>query len=413
MPMDLIVRNTRLTCDGPLVDIGVQGGRIAAIASGLAAEAADMFDAGGCFACAGLCETHIHLEKSRIMGLCAPEPSRAMSAMQRVSAVKQAMDEADIFARARTTLERCLEGGTTRMRAHVEVDSKIGLRGYHAVRQLAREYAWAVDLEICVFPQEGLTNNSESLRLMREVLRDGVRAVGAAPDFDPDPTRQIEMVFALAREFDVELDLHLDNANTAERFDVLTVCELTEKYRRGGRVAVGHMCRLSVLPPDELRAMAGRLAAAGVAVTVLPATDLFMMGRDQTYAVRRGVADATVLAGCGVTCSISTNNVLNPFTPYGDGSLVRMANLQANICQVSDDASLAGLFGMVTERSARLMNLADYGLRVGNPADIVVLDADGPAQVVAELRAPLAAFKRGRRTLTRSRPILHFPEGYQ
>ena len=58
---------------------------------------------------------------------------------------------------------------------------------------------------------------------------------------------------------------------------------------------------------------------------------------------------------------------------------------------------------MLTERSARLMNLTDYGIRVGNPADIVVLDAMSPEQAVAEITPPLAVFKHGRRTVTRPR----------
>ena len=56
----------------------------------------------------------------------------------------------------------------------------------------------------------------------------------------------------------------------------------------------------------------------------------------------RGVVPAEPLRKAGVTCSISTNNVLNPFTPYGDGSLIRMANLYANVCHVSRPADLAG-----------------------------------------------------------------------
>ena len=69
-------------------------------------------------------------------------------------------------------------------------------------------------------------------------------------------------------------------------------------------------------------------------MTVLPATDLFLMGRDQDHAVRRGVADANLLIEHGVNCSISSNNILNPFTPLGDCSLIRMANLHANVLQV-------------------------------------------------------------------------------
>lgn len=155
--------------------------------------------------------------------------------------------------------------------------------------------------------------------------------------------------------------------------------------------------------------LAGRIADAGVAVTVLPATDLFMQGRDQTDNVRRGVADVNFLVEHGVNCSISTNNVLNPFTPMGDCSLIRMANLQANVCQIGHPHRLRDCFAMLSDRSARLMNLPDYGIAVGNPADLVVIDATTPEQAVAEVCPPLAVFKHGRQTVTRPRAELHRP----
>ena len=139
----------------------------------------------------------------------------------------------------------------------------------------------------------------------------------------------------------------------------------------------------------------------GIAVTVLPATDLYLMGRGQDHNVRRGVADANFLVEHGVNCSLSTNNVLNPATPYGDCSLIRMANLHANVLQIAGPDRLRECFAMLTERSARLLNLADYGLEVGNPADIVVIDAVTPEQAIAEIRQPVVAFKRGRQTVVR------------
>jgi cytosine deaminase len=126
--------------------------------------------------------------------------------------------------------------------------------------------------------------------------------------------------------------------------------------------------------------------------------------------VRRGVADANWLVEQGVNCSISSNNILNPFTPLGDCSLIRMANLQANVLQISHRERIAECFAMLTTRSARLMNLADYGVAVGNPADLVVIDAESPYQAVAEIRHPLAVWKRGRRTVTRHPVEIHRPE---
>ena len=141
--------------------------------------------------------------------------------------------------------------------------------------------------------------------------------------------------------------------------------------------------------------MARQLADCGIAVTVLPATDLFLMGRDRDHSVVRGVADANVLCEHGVNCSLSSNNILNPATPFGDCSLIRMANLYANVLQVDRPAGSRECFRMLTDRSARLMNLNDYGFAVGNPADVVIIDAQTPKQAVAEIAQPVAVFKNG------------------
>jgi len=408
--MDLIVRNVRLA-DRPsteLVDIGVTGGKIVAVAPGLAG-ANETYDGGGRLVCPGLIETHIHLDKSRIIDRCPPEAQRDISPMRQVAAMKPGFTVEDVRRRAERTLVECILSGTTRMRTQVEVDPAIGMRGFDGVQSLIADYQWAIDIEICVFPQDGLTNYPGTDELLVEGLERGARVIGGAPRYDTDPEWQIRRIFELAREYDVEIDIHLDVGNTPEAMNIHLVCELTEQYQRGGRVVVGHMAKLSTMPPHQVAILARRLADVGISVTVLPATDLYLMGRDQDHNVRRGVADANFLVEHGVNCSLSTNNVLNPATPYGDCSLIRMANLHANVLQITGPAPLRECFAMLTERSARLLNLADYGLAVGNPADIVVIDSTTPEQAIAEIRSPLAVYKRGRRTVVRHPPELVRP----
>jgi cytosine deaminase len=408
--MDLIVRNVRRVAapDEGTVDIAVVDGRIAAIGPALAGEC-ETYDAGGRLACAGLIETHIHLDKSRIIDRCPLPETRRVNPVTTVAPLKPAMSVEDVYSRAEATLRECLVNGATRMRTQVEIDPAIGLRGFEAISALAAAYKRAIDIEPCVFPQDGLTNYPGTEELLVEALKAGVPVLGAAPRYDSDPAAQIERVFALAREYDVDLDLHLDVGDSTDHMDIHKVLELTERLRRGGRVVVGHMAKLSLMPPAESAAMARRLADAGIAVTVLPATDLYLMGRDRDHDVRRGVADANHLAAHGVTCSLSSNNILNPATPYGDCSLIRIANLHANILQVIGAPRLRELFLMLSEHSARLLRLTDYGLEVRKPADIVIIDATSAEQAVAEIRPPLAVWKRGRRTVTRQPPELHAP----
>jgi cytosine deaminase len=406
--MDLIIRNARLP-GGETLDLGIEKGRFVAIAPRLSSEGKE-FDARGRLACPGLIETHIHLDKSRIIDRCAPQERAKLSPVAGVAPLKKSMTVEDIRARAERTLQECIVHGTTRMRTQVEVDPAIGLRGFEAVSSLAAEYRWAIDVEMCVFPQEGLTNYPGTDELLVEALERGAPVVGGAPRYDTDGAAQVERIFELAREFDVDIDLHLDVGPTPDGMYVHQVRSLTEKYKRGGRVVVGHMAKLSLLPPAEVGQLAKTLAEAGIAVTVLPATDLFLMGRDQDHSVRRGVADANLLIEHGVQCSLSSNNILNPATPFGDCSLIRMANLYANVVQLDRPDQLRECFNMLTERSAKLLNLRNYGFAPGNPADVVILDAQTPEQAVAEIRPPVAAFKNGKQTVRWHAPELLKPE---
>ncbi|HUZ34557.1 MAG TPA: amidohydrolase family protein [Xanthobacteraceae bacterium] len=409
--MDLILRNARcLGAEDRLADIGIAGGRIAVIAPDLAAEG-ETIDLGGRLVSPGFVETHIHLDKSCILDRCKFERGDVAEAVAEVAKAKALFTPEDVQARAVRTLEKAILQGTTHMRTHLEVDPGIGLRSLEGVLPLIEQYAWAIDLEICVFAQEGLINNPGTEELMAEALERGCRSVGGVPYTDTHPAEQIDRVFALARDFDVNVDMHLDLGATAEGMQIDHVCKRTAEFRYGGRVAVGHVTRATSLPPPAFEAMARRLADTGVAVTVLPATDLYLMGREHVHDhnVTRGVVPAHKLIHHGVNCSLSTNNILNPFTPYGDCSQIRMANLYANVCQIGVKADMRECFNMVTQRPAEIMRLNDYGLAAGKAADLVVLDATSPELAVAELSPVLYAFKRGRKTVSRQPATLHRP----
>ncbi|MEA2894161.1 MAG: cytosine/creatinine deaminase [Bradyrhizobium sp.] len=413
---DIVLRNGRIAGLHELVDIGVRDGRIAAIGPKLETGTSDgmrEFALDGRLVIPGFVETHIHLDKSCISDRCACRTGTLKEAIETVAAAKLAFTEDDIYARARRTLEKAIMQGTTRMRTHVEVDPRIGLKSFRAIGQLKRDYAWAIDLEICVFPQEGLNNDPGTFELLVEACENGADLIGGCPYTDSDPHRQIARIFDLARRFEVDLDFHLDFDLDPSWMHLDEVCRRTKEHGWGGRVAIGHVTKLSALDPEALRRVGARLGDAGVAVTVLPATDLFLMGRGADHSVPRGVAPAHRLCAQGVVCSLATNNVLNPFTPFGDCSLLRIANLYANVAQAGRPDELQTCFDMVTALPARLMNLTDYGIAVGNPADIVVLNCADPVSAVAELAQPVLGLKRGRVSFQHAPATLNRPDGTQ
>lgn len=407
--MDIVLRNARLPGEpGRTVDIGIARGKIAAIESEISADA-EKIDLGGRLVCAGFVETHLHLDKSCILDRCHAVKGDLDEAINEVAKAKKTFTPEDVYRRAKRTLERCILNGTTHIRTQLEVDPGIGLKGLEGVLPLVKEYAWAVDLEICVFPQEGMLNNPGTEELMLEALRRSGGMIGACPYTDSDPHGQIDRIFTLAREHDLDIDMHLDFTLDPSNMDLLHVCKRAEDFKYGGRVAIGHVSKMSALEAGKFTATAKLLQSSGVALTVLPSTDIYLMGRAHDHNIPRGVTQAHKLLHHGANCSLATNNVLNPFTPFGDCSLLRMANFYANVAHVGTAHDIAECFHMVTSRAAQLMNLSGYGLKAGTDADIVVLDCQTVHEAVRELPPVLSVFKRGRRTVTREAARLHRP----
>lgn len=410
MSFDLILRNARIA-DRPSrpFDIGIRDGRFAAIEAELPKGDGPDQNLNGRLVVPGFVETHLHLDKSCLLGRCNCELSTVPEVVAEVARAKREFTEEDVYERAARTLEKAIAHGTNVMRTHVEVDPRIGLTSFRALRQLKKDYAWAIDLQLCVFPQEGLLDDPGCEDVLLQAMRDGADAIGGVPYMDKDEHGQIARIFAIARQFDVDIDFHLDFDLDPSRSNFGEVCRMTEASRWGGRVAIGHATKLSAMPRPAFEAAARRLADAGVAVTVLPATDLFLTARDVDHNVPRGVTPAHRLRALGVNANISTNNVLNPFTPFGDVSLIRMVNLYANVAQIGRSDELAGCLDLVTSASAALLNQTDYGIAVGRPADLVVLDCETKAEAVCEIAQPMFGLKRGVRTFVRPAPSLLKP----
>jgi cytosine deaminase len=405
---DLVVRDVRIEEDGALVDIAVRAGRIEAIETGFVCEAIEDVDGGGAFAFGGFVDTHIHLDKACILDRCTVCEGTLAEAVQETARAKSGFTADDVYTRAARVVEKAIVHGTTRMRTFVEIDPRAGFRSFEAIKRIRTDYAFAIDIDICAFAQDGLTNEAETEGMLDAALTDGADLVGGCPYMDPDPEGHIDRVFKLAVKHDVSVDFHLDFSLDPANTDLPAVIAATERHGWQGRVSIGHVTNLSAMAEADVLALADRLAKAGIALTVLPATDLFLTGRGHDLLVPRGVAPAHLLAARGVVTSIATNNVLNPFTPYGDASLIRMANLYANVAQVSLDADLSSTFDMVTSNAARQIG-AVVGLRSGAEATIVLMDCTGPRAAVREIARVVAGWKNGRKSFDNGRPRILRP----
>ncbi|MDQ0458009.1 amidohydrolase family protein [Rhizobium paknamense] len=395
---DLLLTNIRLPRHDASMSLAITAGRIAAVGSDVTAR--EVIDLGGKLVLPGFADSHIHLDKACLLCRCQAVTGGLKGAIAAVSRLKSDFTVEDVYARGEAVLRRAISQGTMFLRAHVEVDPRAGLRSFEAMKALKQDFAWAIDMQICAFPQEGLTNDPGTEALLEQALADGADLLGGCPYTDGDPEAQMDRLFAMAKAHDVDLDFHLDFDLDASWSHLEPLCRRTVAMGWQGRVAAGHVTKLAAMDEAGFERHAALLSASGVAVTALPSTDLYLNARTEGVRGARGVAPIHLLAEKGVTVSIATNNVLNPFTPFGDCSLLRMANLYANVAQLGPE-TFSTCLDFITHHPARLMGLEAYGIAVGAQADLIVLDAEDDIHALGGLAQPLMGFKRGRKSFER------------
>ena len=370
--------------------------------------------AGWC--CPGFVETHIHLDKSCILDRCRSEQGTLDEAIAAVAAAKRAFTEEDVYARGRRTLEKAILQGTTRMRTHVEVDPRIGLSSFNAISapEAATTPGRSTSRSAC-FRRKGCSTIRAARSCWWRPARRAPTSIGGCPYTDTRSARphrpHLRARPALRPRHRLPSRLRSRPLLDASRRG----CRQTDAHRlgrprrdRARHQAVGQ-CR-----PNATDELAGVLADAGVArhgaAGDRPVPD-GPRARPQRPA-RRG-AGAPAASQHGVTCSLATNNVLNPFTPFGDCSLIRMANLYANIAQVGTPAGSRGLLrhGHGTAGAADESRRLRHRRSAIRPISSCSTAATAPRRSPS-WRSPCSASKRGRRTFTRAAPVLHGPASH-
>lgn len=393
--MDLKITNATLPEQTGIWDIGITGDRITAIAPTLSDPSTQTLDAQGNLLIPGLVDGHIHLDKALILDRYPALDGTFDEALRETLRLKQAFTVEDIQNRASRLIERAIAFGTTAMRTHVEVDPTIGLNAIQALLPLRESYAWGITLQLAIFAQEGITNHDGLVNQLRQALAMGGDAIGSAPYVDPDPKKNIEIVFDLAQEFNCNVDFHLDFLDNDDPLLLPLVIEETIKRGWQGRVCLGHMTKLAALTPLKLESLALAMRDAGISILALPTTDLYMMARKDTHNVRRGIAPVHRLAELGVSVGLATNNVLNLFTPFGDGDLLKLCALLAQVLHLGTVSSHQLCLELATNRAAEAIAIPNYGIAVGNLADLVLLNVRSVSEAIGSAPMGRTVIKNG------------------
>jgi cytosine deaminase len=391
MTLDILIRNVALWGTDGIGDLAISGGHFVDIDRVPVSADTLTLDAEGRMAVPGFVEPHIHLDKALISERARVNISGTLTeAIEILWNIKRNYTVDEIADRASRVLERALENGISRLRTHVDVDPIGGTRPAEGLIRARDRFRDLMEIQIVAFPQEGIVKSPGTEALMREVMELGVDVVGGMPFNEASPEdsrRHIEIAFDIAREFDADIDMHVDETDDPLARTLEVLAELTIRNGWQGRVTAGHTCALASYPRTYADHVIDRLREANVSMIANPATNLMLQGRLDDYPKRRGVTQVKELLAAGVNVACGQDCVHDTFYPFGQNDPLEIAFLLCHASQMSQPAEILTVMDMVTRNGAKALRLPDFRVAVGAIADLVVLDARDAREAFAT-RAP-------------------------
>jgi len=107
-----------------------------------------------------------------------------------------------------------------------------------------------------------------------------------------------------------------------------------------------------------------------------------LQGRNDKQPIRRGITRVKELIKRDINVAFGQDCIKDTFYPFGRADMLEVGIIVAHAAQMSLPDEIKMVFNMPLEHSAKIMGLKDYGIEVGNTADIVVLAATSESEAL-------------------------------
>jgi len=394
MKFDLFLKNARLR-SGDISDIAVANGKIATIAGDLSGSADTIVDAQRNLATEPFVIAHLHLDKV-MTGSLAEEATlseyqgggsmgSSMTAIELASRVKEHYVESEIVQRVRDLLIEAERYGVSHIRAFCDVDPKAELKGITALLQIKKEFKGRIEVQVVAFPQDGVLREPGTEELLYKSMDLGAEVVGGIPWIEytnEEARKHIDIAYEIAKKYDADIGMLTDDAGDPELRTTEYLATSAIKNKWIGRVAACHVRASALYNEVYHRKFAAILKAAGVGVVTDPHTGPLHVKVKE-------------LLAAGVNVALGQDDVDDAFYPYGRCNVLEVAFLASHLLWMMRQQDRETIYDMITGNAAKILRITGYGLRVGNPANIIVLNAKDLKQAYAYHSEPRHIIRNG------------------
>ena len=394
----MLIKNARIRNYDGLMKISIEDGKFKKIAKDIKGDFKEEIDAHGRLLSPPFVESHVHLDSALNLGKPRFNESGTLGeAIDIWGDTRRKLTKDIIKENALETVKWLMANGVLHIRTHTDCTEE-NLMTMEAILEVKEEMKDYVDIQVVAFPQDAIYLYKGMDKLIEEGLKMGADVVGGLPQSEitrEEGIRSIEYVFQLAKKYDALVDIHTDETGDDQSRFLETIIKHTIDNGMENLVTASHTTAMHNYDNDYTAKLVGLVQRAGVNIVTNPTSNALLQNRLDGYPKYRGTTRVDELLKAGANVSIGNDNIMDPFGPFGKANMLQAAHLLAHTAHLSGGKDIKDLFDMVTINGARTLNLEDYGIKEGNPANFIILDAKDEREAIRLTSEILYLFKDG------------------
>lgn len=345
-------------------------------------------------------EPHIHLDyvftaqKDNFQNKTAT----LFEGIQRWSEAKNSLTISEIKSRALKALKQQILYGVQYVRTHIDITDP-NFTALKALLEIKEELKDIVTIQIVAFPQEGIYSYKNGDKLLEEALKMGADCVGGIPHYELARElgeKSIHKIVELATKYNKLIDVHCDETDDSqsrflELLNALVYLEGIGKY-----TTASHTCSFGSADNSYAFRLMRQLKKSNINFVSCPTENIYLQGRQDTYPKRRGLTRVKELYRAGINVCFAQDSILDPWYPLGNGNLMNILDHGIHISQLMTTDDINNALDLITINGAKALNINDsYGIKCGNNANFIVLDAKNEFDAICNRASVIASIRNG------------------
>ena len=295
----------------------------------------------GAIALPAFADVHTHIDKAHTCERSANVDGSLRGADEACKRDAKHWSVEDCYRRMTFAVKSAYAYGTAALRTHLmSGDETQSAHAWEAFRRLRREWAGKVELQgvslsvLSFFRDEVKAHAlARMVKASQGVLGCAVSCSDAGGTALDDVTTcgdempiLLDVVFSIAKEYELDLDFHVDENGNIESKGLLHIARAAIRNSFTGSIVCGHCCSLAVQPEDEAKRIIDATREANITVVSLPQVNQWLQNRDPIgmTPLRRGVTRIKELARAGVPVCLASDNTRDQFFAYGDCDMLEV-----------------------------------------------------------------------------------------